>query len=168
VASVSDLSFPELLDAIRSVQSAYHKLIIIVAASRSGKTSLLGQTAQTLNMPLINLNLEMSRRLLGLTKRQRMLNAEEIARGLLDEHVHSGLCLDNTEMLFDSALGLNPVLFLQNASRNRLIVSSWNGAFQDGALTFGYVGHPDFFRERVTGFPVVSVFGNKLQLNLTL
>ena len=164
---MSELSFPQLLDVIRGVQSAYHKLVVIAAPSRSGKTRLLNQIAKALNMPAVNLNREMSERLLGLTKRQRTLKAEEIARGLLDERDHTGICLDNTELLFDSGLELNPVLFLQDASRNRLIVASWNGAFQDGALTFGYVGHPDFFKERVTGFPVVSLLEDKLQLHLT-
>ena len=42
---MSELSFPQLLDVIRGVQSAYHKLVVIAAPSRSGKTRLLNQIA---------------------------------------------------------------------------------------------------------------------------
>ena len=153
----------ELLDAVRSVQGSYNKLVIVAGPSGSGKTRLLNRLAEQLNMPVINLSLKMSERLLPLTKRQRRLKVEEIARDVIDEQNQSGVCVDNTELLFDSTLRLNPLVFLQDISRNRLILSTWNGAYDGNVLTFGYGGHPDFFRQAPSGYPVFSISDNQVE-----
>jgi hypothetical protein len=59
-------------------------------------------------LPLINLSLLLSQRLLSQSRRQRSLNAEDVAIEVIDEHLKSGLCLDDTEMPFDSMPRLNP------------------------------------------------------------
>ncbi len=164
---MNDFGFPELIELVRRVQTQYHKLLVIVAPSGSGKTRLLFQVATQLQQPVINLSLLLSQRLLSQTRRQRALKAEEFAIEVVDEHLQSGLCLDHTELLFDSSLRLNPLTFLQDISRNRLIVASWNGALTAGELRFAYAGHPDFFSQTVSGYPVVSVAQDKLQLYLT-
>ena len=170
---MTDIFFPQLLDLVRAAQDAYHKLVIVAGPSGAGKTPNLNQVAAELKMPVVNLNLELSRRLLNLTKRQRMLKAEEVARDAIDEQAQSqdqaqaSLCLDNTELLFDSALNLNPLAFLQAISRNRLIVATWNGILENGELRFAYPSHPDFFQKPVSGYPVVTVLQEKLQVYLT-
>jgi hypothetical protein len=164
---MTDLPFPQLLDTIRTTQGAYYKLTIIVGPSGAGKTRILKQVAARLQLPSINLSLFLSQRLLSQTRRQRALKAEEVAIEVIDEHLQSGLCLDDTELLFDSTLRLNPLTFLQDISRNRLIVASWNGAIAGGELRFAYAGHPDYFSQSVSGYPVVSVTQDKLQLYLT-
>lgn len=161
------ISFPQLLDTIRATQGAYYKLTIIAGGARSGKTHLLKQVAAQLDLPLINFSLLLSQRLLSQNRRQRSLNAEAVAVEVIDEHLKSGLCLDDTELLFDSTLRLNPLVFLQDISRNRLIVATWNGVVTGGELRFGHTGHPDYFSQTVTGYPVVSVAEDKLQLHLT-
>ncbi len=162
-----DLPFPQLLDTIRATLGAYYKLTIVAGSSGCGKTRLLSQIATDLQLPAINLSLLLSQRLLSQTRRQRSLKAEEVAIEVIDEHFQSGLCLDDTELLFDSTLRLNPLTFLQDISRNRLIVASWNGALAGGELRFAYAGHPDFFSQAVTGYPVVNVAQEKFQLYLT-
>lgn len=159
-----DVSFPLIVDTIRATQGAYHKLTIIVGRSGSGKTGLLSRIAAQLELPVVNLSLLLSQRLLSQTHRQRALRAEQIAIEIVDEHLQSGLCLDNTELLFDSTLRLNPLVFLQDISRNRLIVASWNGALTDGEARFAYGGHPDFFSQAVSSIPVVTLVDNALQL----
>jgi len=161
---VTDVVFPQVLDLIRATRGAYHKLTIIAGPSGAGKTRLLNQLATDLQLPCINLSLLLSQRLLSQTRRQRALKAEEVATEVVDEHLQSGLCLDDTELLFDSTLRLNPLTFLQDISRNRLIVASWNGPIAGGELRFAYAGHPDFFSQAVSGYPVVSVAHDKLQL----
>ncbi len=37
--------------------------------------------------------------------------------------------LDNLEILFDTALEVEPLRLLQVSSRNRTIVASWNGSY---------------------------------------
>ncbi len=164
---MTDLPFPQLLDTIRATQGAYYKLTLIAGSSGAGKTRLLSQIATDLQLPSINLNLLLSQRLLGQTRRQRALKAEEVAIEVIDEYLQSGLCLDDTELLFDSTLRLNPLTFLQDISRNRLIVATWNGPIAGGELRFAYAGHPDFFSQAVSGYPVVSIAQDKNQIYLT-
>jgi hypothetical protein len=127
----------------------------------------LNQVAGELKLPVINFSLLLSERLLGLTRRQRPLQAEELAIELIDEHIQAGLCLDDTEILFDSTLHLNPLVFLQDISRNRLIIATWDGPLDAGELRFGSAGHPDFFSQAAVGFPVVTASEERLQLYLT-
>lgn len=164
---MNDLPFSRLLDTIRDTHAAYYKLTIIAGSSGAGKTQLLEQVAAQLKLPRLNLSLHLSKRLLGQSRRQRSLNAEDVAIEVIDEHLKSGLCLDDTELLFDSTLRLNPLVFLQDISRNRLIVATWNGVLTGGELRFGHTGHPDYFSQAATGYPIVSVAEDKLQLHLT-
>jgi hypothetical protein len=160
---MTELALKDLLDVISSVQSAYHKLVIIAGRSGSGKTRLLNQVAEQLKMPVINLNLKMSEKLLSLTIRQRRLKAEEIARDVIDEEHQSTVCVDNTELLFDSTLRLNPLMFLQDISRNRFVVCTWNGTYDGKVLSFGYGAHPDFYRQTPNGYPVFSISGGEVE-----
>lgn len=161
------LSLNQLLDVIRDTQGAYYRLTIIAGPSGSGKTRLLTQIASQLHIPTVNLSLFLSKRLLSQTRRQRALKAQHIATEVIDEHNQSTLCLDNTELLFDSTLCLNPLVFFQDISRNRLVVASWDGALAGNELRYAYPGHPDFFTQAVSGYPVVTVEDGKLQLFLT-
>src|SRR4051812_3177141 len=101
---MSELRFPQLMDAIRATENEYHKLTIIVAPPGSGKTRVLNRIAFELGVPFISFGLLLSQRLLTETRRQRALKAQQIAIEVIDEHVKSGACLDNTEILFDTDL----------------------------------------------------------------
>lgn len=161
------ISIPQLLDTIRATSGAYYKLTIFAGGAQSGKTHWLKQVATQLGLPTINLSLLLSQRLLNLNRRQRATKVEEIATEIIDEHYKSGLCLDDTELLFDSTLKLNPLVFIREITRNRLIVATWNGVITGGELRFGQAGHPDYFSQTVKDFPVFSVAEDKLQLHLT-
>ena len=164
---MTQILFPQVLDTVRSAQGAYYKLTIVAGSFGAGKTHLLKQVATQLDLPIVNLSLLLSQRLLSQNRRQRALNAEDVATEVIDENYKSGLCLDNTELLFDSTLRLNPLGFLQDVSRNRLIVATWNGVLAGGELRFGQTGHPDFYSQPVNNYPVVSVAEDKLQLHFT-
>lgn len=162
---MTGITLHQLLDTVTATHGAYYKLTILAGSARSGKTELLRHVAEQLGFPFINLSLLLSQRLLSQSMRQRSLNAEAVAIDVIDEHLKSGLCLDNTELLFDKTLKTNPLVFLQNISRNRLIVATWNGVVTDGELRYGHTGHPDFCRQPVGRYPVVSVAEGKLQLH---
>jgi hypothetical protein len=51
----------------------YHRLVMLVAPSGAGKTAALQDVHDRTAVPLVNVNLELSRRLLDLTERQRAL-----------------------------------------------------------------------------------------------
>ena len=136
----------EIKSLISRAELSYYKLIIVVGKSGSGKTTLLRRISEELHFPLINLGLELSRRLLSLTNKQRKLMAAEIIEEILDEQDAPILLIDNTEVVFDPNLKLNPSGLLKNISRNRLLIWSWNGEQDGDQLIYSYAGHPEYHR----------------------
>jgi len=132
----------EFKSLISNAESSYYKLIVVVGKSGSGKTALLRRISEEFQLPLINLGLELSRRLLSLTIKQRKLKVEEI----LEERGDLRLAVDNTEVIFDPDLKLNPLGLLKNISRSRMLVWSWNGELNDDQLIYSYAGHPEYHR----------------------
>jgi len=163
---MAQTDFIQLLQTARELNFASSKLLVIVGTKGSGKTDLVQKVSAQLSWPVVNVGRELSERLLNLTVRQRRLNAEEVVADALDATNHRSLCLDNTEVLFDPALALNPVHLLLNLSRNRVLIAAWNGHLEFGSLVYAYPEHPEHFRGPANGFPVVSVTDDKLHLFL--
>lgn len=133
----------EILTTIDKAAELYHRLVLVVGPASSGKTSALERLAGDLGVEVINLNLELSRRLLELTDRQRRLELPAV----LDEIVEEAgpvVLLDNTELLFDTSLQHDPLRSLQELSRNRTVVASWSGDLQNGYLTYAAPDHPEY------------------------
>ncbi len=122
----------------------YHRLLLLVGPSESGKTVLLHQCVKTNGWPIVNLNLELSQKLLPLTQRQRPLHAQKLLDDTMAQIANPVVLLDNTEILFDNNLQLDPLRLLQGISRNRTVVASWNGAVADGQLTYATPEHQEF------------------------
>ncbi len=135
--------------ALRLIEQAgdlYYRLILLVALPGSGKTAALLEMARHPGGHYLNVNLELSSRLLELSERQRGMAVPR----LLDEALGSdpgGLwLLDNCEILFDVSLKVDPLRLLQKLSRDRTLVVAWNGTVEDGYLTYAGPGHPEHRR----------------------
>ena len=63
----------EIIDKVNQAHELYHRLVLVVGPSGSGKTPLLQEVSKQTGFRYINLNLELSRALLELTERQRIL-----------------------------------------------------------------------------------------------
>jgi len=87
-----------VLARIEKVAELYHRLLLIVAPSGSGKTAALQDLARQTRAPLLNLNLEVSRRLLDLTVRQRALQLPHVLQEIVGTDATLVL-LDNIEIL---------------------------------------------------------------------
>ena len=130
----------------RSLQPAeglYHRLVLLVGETGSGKTGVLWDVAEIFGTSVINLNLALSSELLELTAKQRSLRLP----GILDqvaEKSHAPVVLDNLEILFDKDIKQDPLRLLQGISRNRAVVASWNGTFTGGRLLYAETGHPEY------------------------
>ena len=74
-------------DYILAVEQAavrYYKIALVVGSSGSGKTRLLKQICGQMQIPRINLGIELSQKLLPLTTRERKLKTCEIVSELID------------------------------------------------------------------------------------
>lgn len=130
---------------ISKAEELYHRLILIVAPGGSGKTAALQEVAAHAGAQLLNLNLELSRRMLDLTERQRALQLPRVLEEVVsrDEPL---VLLDNIEILFDVTLKQDPLRLLQGVSRNRTVVAAWNGTLEGEYLTYATPEHPEYRR----------------------
>ena len=134
-----------VIEKLGSVADLYHRLVLIVAPSGSGKTAALQVVATRTGAPLLNLNLELSRRMLDLTERQRALQLPRVLEEVVgrDEPL---VLLDNIEILFDVTLKQDPLRLLQGVSRNRTVVAAWNGTLESDYLSYATPEHPEYRR----------------------
>lgn len=133
----------ELQQAVQQAASLYHQLVIVAAPPRSGKTALLQKFAAAHACHLVNVNLEMSRRLLEYSRAQRPRYVPSLLRELIASTPGSVVVLDNLEILFDTSLEVEPLRLLQTCSRQRTLVVSWNGTLRQGTLDYAEPGHPE-------------------------
>ena len=147
----------QLEQAIEQVASQYYRLVILVGAPASGKTTALQTVVKNLGCQLLNVNLELSKKMLELTRTQRSRQVERLLKEVIASVPGDVVLLDNLEILFDTALELQPLRLLQVLDRNRTIVASWNGSFQGGTLIYAEPGHPEFMQFKQPEAVVVTV-----------
>lgn len=129
--------------SLKTAEGLYHRLVLLVGETGSGKTGVLRDVAEELGSSVINVNLVLSGELLELTAKQRSLRLPGILDQIVDR-AHSPVVLDNLEILFDKDLKQDPLRLLQGISRNRAVVASWNGSINSGKLLYAETGHPEY------------------------
>lgn len=145
-----------VLRKIGEARELYHRLVLIVGPAGSGKTSALQEVSASTYAPLINVNLELSRRMLDLTGRGRALQLARLLGEIMDEAAGDVVLLDNLEILFDVRLKHDPLRLLQGLSRNKTVVAAWNGSIMDGHITYAVPDHPEYHRYPIRDFLVAS------------
>ena len=148
---------PELEQAIQQAASQYFRLVVLAGVPGSGKTAALQAIAQKLGCELVNVNLELSKRMLELTRTQRSRQVERLLKEVIAAIPGEVVLLDNLEMLFDTGLEVEPLRLLQMSSRNRTIVASWNGSYRERTLTYAEPGHPEFVQFKQAEVVVITV-----------
>ena len=146
----------QIIKKIQEVATLYHRLILLVDPVNSGKTLELKEVQRQTNAPMINVNLELSRRMLELTERQRTLQLPKLLGEVVSIASTDLVILDNIEMLFDTHLKQDPLRLLQGLSRNTTIVSSWSGAIEDGSLIYAAPDHPEYRKYPVRELCIVT------------
>lgn len=160
-AKTEGLLMPELLTKkiIKEIEQApelYHRLVLVVAPSGSGKTLALREVQRSLGAALVNVNLEVCRCMLYLTTRQRALQVSSLLENILRAVKSEVVLLDNIELLFEVSLKQDPLRLLQGLSRNRTIVATWNGEIKDNFLIYASPEHPEYHRYPGTEIIVVE------------
>jgi len=132
-----------LLRACGSINLNYYKLIIIVKTVDSIMDDFVSDLIHTVPYPILNLNLELSSRLIELSMKQRALKVSAII-GELVKNNENGVVLDKTEIMFDMSLKLDPLALLKRLSRDKLIIVLWNGYLSNGKLCYAEPNHVEF------------------------
>jgi len=116
-----------IIKGIHQAAELYHRLVVLVAPPGSGKTAALQNVHKRTAAPLININLELSRRMLDLTERQRALELPRLLAEIVGGSAGDVVLLDNIEVLFDVLLKQDPLRLLQGLSRSKTVVAAWSG-----------------------------------------
>lgn len=144
---------------IRSIDQAaelYHRLIMLVAPAGTGKTAALQEVHKRTDAPLVNVNLELSRRMLDLTERQRVLQLPRLLSEMVNVAQTDVILLDNIEVLFDVSLKQDPLRLLQGLSRNKTVVAAWGGSIDGEYMVYAKPDHPEYKRYPLRDFLVVN------------
>ncbi|HEX03540.1 MAG TPA: BREX-3 system P-loop-containing protein BrxF [Bacteroidetes bacterium] len=146
----------QVMRKIKQAAELYHRLMLVVAPAGAGKTTALTYVKERIGAPLVNVNLELSRRMLELTERQRALQLPRLLREIVDDAASEVVLLDNLEILFDVFLQQDPLRLLQGLSRNKTVVAAWNGSIDKDHMTYAVPDHPEYRRYLVRDFLVAS------------
>jgi hypothetical protein len=129
---------------------------MLVAPAGAGKTVALQDVHERTAAPLVNVNLELSRRMLDLTGRQRALQLPRILAEIVGAVTTHVVLLDNIEVLFDLSLKQDPLRLLQGLSRNKTVVVAWSGSIVGGHMVYAAPDHPEYKRYPLRDFLVVN------------
>lgn len=140
----------ELQDSVRKAISdatdQYYRLVILAGKPGCGKSCVLHAISGAEGFPLINVNLELSKRLLELTRVQRSRQVQRLLKDIIASASGEVVLLDNLEILFDPSLEVEPLGLLQDLCRNRTVVATWNGTYVDNTLTYAEPSHPEYLQ----------------------
>jgi len=134
----------------------YHRLVMLVAPAGAGKTAALQDVHERTMAPLVNVNLELSRRMLDLTERQRALQLPRLLAEIVGASAADVVLLDNVEVLFDVSLKQDPLRLLQGLSRNKTVVAAWSGTIDGEHMVYATPDHPEYKRYPLRDFLVVN------------
>jgi len=146
-----------ITDKIQQAYELYYRLILVVAPAGNGKTAVLQKVHQQIGAPLININLELSSRLLEIPERQRALQVLKILTDIVNTNKKDVLLFDNIEILFDISLKQEPLRLLQELSRTTTIIASWNGTIENDHLVYATPDHLEYRRHPIKDFLVINL-----------
>lgn len=145
-----------IIQNIDQATELYHRLVVLVAPPGAGKTAVLRDVQERTSAPLVNVNLELSRRMLDLTERQRVLQLPRILADIIGTAAAEVILLDNIEVLFNVLLAQDPLRLLEGLSRNKTVVVAWSGTIVGGYMVYATPDHPEYRRYPLGDYLVVS------------
>lgn len=146
----------QVMYSIKQLEQFYYRLLILVAPAGAGKTSALYEVHKRTGAPVINVNLELCRRMIDFTGRQRILQLPQLLREIVNESGHDIVLLDNMEILFDISLKQDPLRLLQRLSRIKTVIAAWSGFVDNGQIIYATPDHQEYKRYPIRDFLIVS------------
>ncbi len=142
--------------AIHHAEQRSERLVLLVGFNGRGKATVLEEVAEKVGAPLVNVNLELSRRLLHLTSSQRPRQVQRLLGAVLAELDSRVVLLDRLELLFDTALRQNPFRLLKDLSRQWTVVAAWSGMSDGKHVRYAEPGHPEYRHYRIDDVLIVN------------
>ena len=146
----------DVMRVIRQAGDLYDRLVLLAGPQGSGKTAVLQALAKENQYPLINVNLQLCKGMLELTRNQRTRQVERLFKAEVGSRAGDVVLVDNLEVLFDPSLEVVPPGCCSPLVETTL-VASWNGTPRTGTLTYAEPGHPEFVQYKQVEALVIPV-----------
>ena len=154
---MSNSTADKIINALASISLNYHRLLILIGKSGSGKTEILKDVSTRIDLNVLNLSKELAHRMLQLTEKQRPLKASKIVKDIIDSQSQDTLLIDNIELLFDVSLKIDPMKLIKGMSRNKTLIVSWSGHVDNGSIIYAEPNHSEYKKYIIDDFNVISV-----------
>lgn len=156
-ASASSLRVRSVADGLLMAANSDARLVLLVGRSPQVLRQAAEAAAEELGWPAIDLNRDLTQRLLPFTALERRDEAWDALEDVVGEQ-HDGVVLCGTDILFEPSLGYRPYEALRRLARRGPIVATWFGTVDVGDAVRAHQGHPEYVRIRLD-VPFVSVEG---------
>ncbi|MCR6524416.1 BREX-3 system P-loop-containing protein BrxF [Lysinibacillus capsici] len=141
---------PQFLQSIKQnvviVRMSYYKQIYVYDYKYGNSVKVFSEIE---NIPYINVNMELSEKLIAISQSKRKYYVTEFLQGIIMDRTEEIICLDYFELLFHPELAVNPFQLLRDISRNKVLVISWRGNIEGDSLIHAEPGHPEYKRQAV-------------------
>lgn len=145
----------KLKSALQTIESQYHRLIILVNCVDSSKQEIMDFLKEDRDVKPVNLNLQLSSSLLEYSIKQRPLKVAEITAEMI-EALSSPVLFDKLDILFEPSLQTDPLALLQSLSRSKTIIAFWSGSLKDKKLYYAEPGYPEYRSYHVQDFVAID------------
>lgn len=137
-------SIAPLAELLEIAHGQYHQLVL--ATVEADSTSHWQDVAAALEGRYLNLNLELSQRLLDIPQRQWSHKAVELIDAVVLSTDLRVTLLHRIEILFEHQLQLDPLKSLQQIARRHGLLVVWPGTYDGRYLTYAEPWHPEYCR----------------------
>lgn len=145
-----------VINSLVQVGNNFSKLLMLVGPAFSGKTQCLKEVSERINIPQLNLGVELSKKLIELSIKQQVLRVSGLTKEIIN-NVHSDVALvDNIEILFNPDLKVDPIRLLLNCSRNKTLVVAFSGMHVDDSIIYAEPQRPEYKKFKVEDYKVIS------------
>lgn len=125
----------EINDGIRR-----HRLIIITSCQ-----DITEKQAQFTGVVLLNLNLKLGEKLMDIPQSKRSRAISTVINEIIEDYPKDQILLVNHfELLFLPELAQDPIRLFEDLSRERTLVLSWPGAYENGVLSYAKPWHSEY------------------------
>lgn len=125
---------------LSNIQLRRHQLLFLVTDNFKRDIKFV---SDSLEAPYVNVNLELSEMLKDLPMKRRSRKVSEFLKKIVRNKNADILVLDHIEIFFDPQLQHNPVLLLEDVSRNFTLIVGWKGQYCNQKLVYGE--HDEYF-----------------------
>ena len=137
---------------IARARKSHFRLVWIAGGCHALRTSLLRELGYAEQGVFVNLGMVLSGLLLDLPPHLRTAAIGESFAECIGGSNPGVACIDNPEILFEASLNINPISFLESASRRTTIAVAWPGVIDQGCLSYGPEDHPSSKRMAIAEF----------------